>query len=180
MLGSDRSMSWQDGAVRVKRRRGRDSTQAEPLLEREAEQARIEEHLDAAATAQGGLVVIEGPAGTGKSRLVNFAGDLARQRDFCVLGAYGAELERDFPFGIAIQLFEPWWVSTGQSQRDAARRDGARAAVKLLTEGPASAQSDDGYSTIHGLFRLVTHIVEASDRHGRPAAIDARRRRALG
>lgn len=63
--------------------------------------------MDDAVEGHGSVAVIEGPPGTGESRLVNLAGDLARRRDLNVLGAHGAELERDFPVGIAIQLFEP-------------------------------------------------------------------------
>ena len=49
------------------------------------------------------MIVIEAPAGKGKSRLLTIAGDMARDAGTRVLGAHGSELERDFPFGVAIQ-----------------------------------------------------------------------------
>lgn len=145
----------------MRRRRGRDSRQPELLLERDAEQALIEQRLDDAVDGHGSVTVIEGPPGTGKSRLVHLAGDLARRRDVTVLGAYGAELERDFPFGVAIQLFEPWWLSAGLTAREGVAGNGAGAAARLLAQGPARSDSDDAYATIHGLFRLAANIAEA-------------------
>ncbi|HEV2811912.1 MAG TPA: AAA family ATPase, partial [Solirubrobacteraceae bacterium] len=44
-----------------------------PLLEREAEVAELEEAVAAARAGAGRLVVVEGPAGIGKTRLVRAA-----------------------------------------------------------------------------------------------------------
>ena len=76
------------------------------LYERERETHALELALENARTGEGGLVVLLGPAGIGKSRLMAAAGDIARARDLEVLAAAGAEPEREFPFGVALQLFE--------------------------------------------------------------------------
>ncbi|HEY1511757.1 MAG TPA: AAA family ATPase, partial [Solirubrobacteraceae bacterium] len=89
------------------RRRGRGSGRQGLLVERDSELAALEQRLADACDGAGSVVVIEGPAGKGKSRLLTIAGDLAREAGAQVLGAHGSELERDFPFGVAIQLFEP-------------------------------------------------------------------------
>ena len=34
-----------------------------------------------------------------------------------VLGAYASELEQEFPFGIALQLFEPLWHATSAEDK---------------------------------------------------------------
>ncbi len=103
-------------------------------------------------------MVLEGPAGKGKSRLLHLAADLARQHGLQVLGAAGTELERHFPFGVAIQLFEPWWLAAEDGERAAALGGAAGAAAALLEEGPGGAESDAGYGTVHGLFRLTAAL----------------------
>ena len=77
----------------------------------------LEHRLAAACDGAGSVVVIEAPAGKGKSRLLTIAGDMAREAGMQVLGAHGSELERDFPFGVAIQLFEPRWIAAGPDER---------------------------------------------------------------
>jgi DNA-binding CsgD family transcriptional regulator len=157
----------------VRRRRGHDIRHVELLVEREAERAVIEQQLADACAGIGCVVVIEGPAGNGKSRLLDLAGDLAREQGLHVLSAAGTELERHFPFGVAIQLFEPWWLSASAAAQ-AAIQGAAAPAAALLQQGPGSAESDAGYATVHGLFRLVAHLAEeptpSSDAH-RAAAL---------
>ena len=98
----------------------------------------IEQQLRDAREGIGSVVVLEGPAGKGKSRLLELAADLARSQGLRVLGASGTELERHFPFGIAIQLFEPWWLAADDSERAAASSGAARAAGALLEQGPGA------------------------------------------
>ena len=76
------------------------------LLEREAELAALDAAIDAARRGAGRLVVVEGPAGIGKSRLLAVAGHRAQERGMAVLRARGGELEREFAYGIVRQLFE--------------------------------------------------------------------------
>src|SRR5438046_7785281 len=76
------------------------------LLEREAELAALEALLAAARLGDGRLVVVEGSAGIGKTRLLAEARALAIAAEFEVLTARGGELEGEFAFGIVRQLFE--------------------------------------------------------------------------
>src|SRR5947199_3356994 len=76
------------------------------LLEREAELAALEAMLGAAQSGDGRLVVMEGSAGIGKTRLLAEARALAAAAEFEVLTARGGELEGEFAFGIVRQLFE--------------------------------------------------------------------------
>src|SRR5204863_190482 len=76
------------------------------MLEREAELSALEAVLDAARGGEGRLVVVEGSAGIGKTRLLAAARGLASADGADVLAARGGELEGAFVFGIVRQLFE--------------------------------------------------------------------------
>lgn len=76
------------------------------LLERGEETAAIEAALGAAAAGDGACIVVEGPAGIGKSVLLDAARRSARARGMAVLAARADELEGDFPYGVVRQLLE--------------------------------------------------------------------------
>ncbi|MFZ0091857.1 MAG: ATP-binding protein, partial [Solirubrobacteraceae bacterium] len=95
------------------------------LLERDAELETLQSALDGAREGRGGLVIVQGTPGAGKSRLLTAARARARAAGMRVLSARGAELEREFPFGVALQLFSP------QLQPSAER-------MKRLLSGPAA------------------------------------------
>ena len=100
------------------RRRGRAVGLGGVLVERDTELAAIERRLAQARDGHGGVVFVEAHAGMGKSRLLTVAGDLAREAGMQVAGAQGTRLEQDFPFGLAIQLFEPRWISADAAERE--------------------------------------------------------------
>src|SRR5205823_3318385 len=84
------------------------------------------------------------------------------------------ELERDFAFGVAIQLFEPRWMAADPVQR-ARLADGpaARAAAELLSGAPPAPEpvpGDRGYAMMQGLFWLTRNLVvpSAAAPSGRP------------
>ncbi|GAA1262113.1 helix-turn-helix transcriptional regulator [Saccharothrix xinjiangensis] len=82
---------------------------ADPLpgtLERDRELARITAALDSAAAGEGRVVVIEGRAGIGKTRLVQDTRALAGQRRFGRLQAIGDVLESAMPWGVVRQMVE--------------------------------------------------------------------------
>src|ERR671919_2741361 len=76
------------------------------LLERESELEVIGELLESGSAGHGSLGLIEGPAGIGKTSLVQAAGDRAAEAGALVMTARGDELEREFGFGVVRQLFE--------------------------------------------------------------------------
>jgi predicted ATPase len=77
---------------------------AQGLIERDVALERLGKALDAGRRGEGALVCIEGPAGIGKTRILEAAGELARARDMEVLSARAAEFERDHPYGVVRQL----------------------------------------------------------------------------
>ena len=77
------------------------------MLERDVELGRLATAVGAAAQNKGRLVVIRGQAGIGKSSLLRAAADHAGAAGMTVLSARAGPLERDFPFGVTLGLFEP-------------------------------------------------------------------------
>ena len=100
------------------------------LLERERELASLQELVEAAAAGEGRLAILEGPAGIGKTRLLAEARRRAADAGLRVLTARGGELEREFPFGVVRQLFEPLLVG-----------DDARERLLVGAAAPASTRS---------------------------------------
>jgi DNA-binding CsgD family transcriptional regulator len=147
----------QDNGVR---RHGR-AQPAQRLVERDRELEALGTRLAMARAGHGNLVLIDAPPGRGKTRLLNAAGDAARTAKMRVLGAQGAELEQAFPFGVALQLFEPLWFAADEPERESLIQGPAWRACDLLTgsitEGEGGA-TDQGYSIIHGLFWLSCNL----------------------
>ena len=153
------------GDTRI-RRRGRDVGLQGLLVERDREVTAIDEALGDARDGAGGVVLIEAPAGKGKSRLVSVAGDLAREADMQVVGAHGSELEREFPFGLAMQLFEPRLSAAGAVERLRLLSGPARRIAGMLAGEPISpggAPDDRAYSVIHGLFWLCNNLLDVGE-----------------
>jgi predicted ATPase len=89
----------------------------EPLLERSEELAQIESALAEAREGRGRFLVIEGPAGIGKTALLGAARAAAAESGMRVLRSRGTELERDFAFGVVRQLFEPALAEASEAER---------------------------------------------------------------
>jgi hypothetical protein len=102
------------------------------LLERGEELARIESVLAEARAGRGAFVVIEGPAGIGKTALLAAARTAAKSGGMRVLRSRGAELERDFAFGVVRQLFEPPLAEASEHERADLLQAAAGLAAGLL------------------------------------------------
>ncbi len=77
------------------------------LFERERELQRIDHAIARAVGGSGGLLVIEGPTGAGKTALLAAARERGAAAGMRILRARGDELERERPLGVARQLLEP-------------------------------------------------------------------------
>ena len=125
------------------------------LLERDPEVQIIEAALDAAAAGDGRLVLVEAPAGLGKSTLLAAARARAEDRGFEVLAARGRELEREFPFGVARQLFEARVRGSHAAERRRLLEGSAALSAELLGLEPQAGapRPDEGspYPLLHGL-----------------------------
>lgn len=129
------------------------------LLEREHELQVLERGVAETLAGGAGLVLIEGPAGIGKSRLVTEARRRATAGGLLVLSARGSELEREFPFGVVRQLFEPHVADVEARERLLAGAAGAAATVfgflQTAVEDPANEST---FAALHGLYWLTVNL----------------------
>ena len=101
---------------------------------------RIGSRLADAAAGSGGIVYIERPRGGGKTELVAATAEAGQAAGMRVLRAGASALEREFPFGVAIQLFEETWFAAGAGDRANLMEGPSRPAGELLS-GTAPAAS---------------------------------------
>ena len=140
------------------------------LLERESELTLIEDRIGAATQARGSLLLIEGPAGIGKTELVDAARERAVAAGMEVLTARGGELERSLGLGIVRQLFEARLAASTPAERrellaDAASLAASALGSELVTHSPAPPSSPLGNpaaSVHHGLYWLTANLAEGS------------------
>lgn len=130
------------------------------LLEREPELAAIEELLGAAREGTGGLLTIEGEAGAGKSSLLAAAGALAAENGMLLLRARGGEYERDFPYGVVRQLFEP--LLAEQDRRAELLTGSASLAAPVFDPEEAPREGSEPFSVQHGLYWLVADLAASA------------------
>jgi len=137
---------------------------AEPLLERNAELARIESALADARTGHGRFVVVEGPAGIGKTALLAAARTAAAEGGMRVLRSRATEMEINFAFGVVRQLFEPPLAEASEPERVDLLQDAAGVAAGLLglpgarANGPSSSAVDPSFALLHGLYWLCANL----------------------
>jgi DNA-binding NarL/FixJ family response regulator len=141
------------------------------LLERERELAELDDAIARTTTGTGGLVAIEAQAGLGKTRLLQAAREAGAEADLNVLVARATELERDFPFALVRQLFEPQLAVLSATEREALFEgaDAARPALGLSSTTSESERGHDTFSVLHGLYWLTAALAE---RHPLLLAVD--------
>ncbi|MFA9429329.1 BTAD domain-containing putative transcriptional regulator [Egicoccus sp. AB-alg2] len=130
------------------------------LVDRATEAAELSAALSAARTGTGGVVLVEGPAGIGKTRLLSEAARLAAEAGVRLLSARCSRLERTFGFGAVRQLFEPALL-------DPARRAdllvGAAASAAGVFDTVAEERRADGtFAVLHGLYWLTVDLAAES------------------
>lgn len=134
--------------------------EVELLLERDGERAALQRLLDRALIGAGGVVVLEGPAGIGKTRLVDAARGWALERGFLVGRAVGAILEQEFPFGAVRQLFEPL-VAAADDQDGLLTGAAAVAAPLCGRHAPGSGNADLAPGVVlHGLYWVAAGLAD--------------------
>ena len=136
-----------------------------PLLERREELERIEAALTEARTGRGTFVVIEGPAGIGKTALLAAARATAADSGMRVLRSRGTELEHDFAFGVVRQLFEPPLAEASEVERVDLLQAGAGVAAGVLafpgalaSQAPSTSGVDPSFAILHGLYWLGANL----------------------
>jgi DNA-binding CsgD family transcriptional regulator len=130
------------------------------LLEREAEVATIQELVAAVGGGAGRLLVVEGRAGMGKTRLVGVARAAAQSAGLEVLAARAGELEQEFAFGVVRQLFEPLLAHASAEERADLTAGAAGLALPLFQQPTADGQetADTSFAMLHGLYWLAANL----------------------
>lgn len=131
-----------------------------PLVERED----LIEGLVVAVTACADgeqVAVIEGPAGIGKSRLLEAVCE--RADEFEVLRARGGVLEQDIAFGVVRELLERRLVLASEAERQEVMTGAAVGAAPVLGLAAADgrrAGTGDLSGALHGLFWVVANLAD--------------------
>ena len=139
---------------------GRVVSSATPALrERERELGALGEGLQRACAGEGTLLLVEGPAGVGKTELVRETRAAAVRAGVMPLEARGSELEQPFAFGVVRQLLEPP-MSEAPGRADLFA--GAAGPAERLFE-PDERQAPDadvGFEALHSLYWLMVNLAD--------------------
>lgn len=130
------------------------------MLERDVELRALEE----AVRSLGRVVLIRGPAGIGKTSLLDAAGDHAVAAGCEVLRARGGVLEQGIGYGLVRQLFEAVVLDAKRARRRQVLAGAAAHASSALgvpalddTAGNVASPPDESVS-MHGLYWLAANL----------------------
>ncbi|MGK2937836.1 MAG: helix-turn-helix transcriptional regulator [Solirubrobacteraceae bacterium] len=128
------------------------------LLERDGEVALVDDLLASAAAGEGRVLLIEGLAGIGKTRVLAEVRRRAGTR-MRVLSARGSELEGSFPFGVVRQLFEG--VMADPELREIALTGAAAPAGDVLGAPTGNTQAGNAsFAVLHGLYWFAQNLAD--------------------
>jgi DNA-binding CsgD family transcriptional regulator len=125
--------------------------------------------LARARRGTGELVLIEGPSGIGKSRLLSAAAAEAAASEMELLQAHGLQLDRDASFGLAQELFMPRLIDDGARRRLLT----GQAALAGSVFDSAYAPPTDPRAAVRGLYWLAVNLAGPSptSESARPLAV---------
>lgn len=132
------------------------------LVERDVELGLLADLVHDVAGRRGGLLLVEAPAGLGKSALLDRGAWVAREAGLLVLRARGHQLERAFAWGIARSLFEGLLLSCAEPERGRLL-DGPVAPARQVFDDGATAASpspDAGFSIMHAMYWLALRLAQ--------------------
>jgi predicted ATPase len=130
---------------------------AATLLERERELTALRDALGEAQEGRGRLVLVEAPAGLGKTSLLRAASERAAEEGFMCLRARAGELERDFAYGCVRQLLEPAVARAPDRDR---LFEGAGALSEPLFSPTGAPAADSSFAVLHGLYWLLNNLTD--------------------
>lgn len=136
---------------------GAPSTTPDDLVERDRELEAIARALDGLDHGEPSVVLVEGPAGIGKTRLLAELRRLAADRSVRLLTSRGSQLESAFAYGVVRQLFEP--ELTVPEVREELL-GGAAAPAKGVFDD-AEGRHSDGFGVLHGLYWLTLNLTRS-------------------
>ena len=111
------------------------------------------------APEKGSLLLIEAPAGEGKTALVREARTAAKSAGMSLLEAKGSELEQQFAFGVVRQLLEG--PVSNESEHSGLFADGAAPAARLFDpDEQRLTTADVGFEALHSLYWLAVNLAD--------------------
>ncbi|MFD9703281.1 AAA family ATPase [Lentzea sp. NPDC059081] len=127
-------------------------------LERDGEIAHLREALDAATRGEGRVVVIEGRAGIGKTRLVHECRELAKDRGFGRLQAVGDGLESAMAWGVVRQMVERSVSRYSGEIREKILAGPSGAALRALDDAALDQSEAELARTLHSLWWVAVDL----------------------
>jgi len=113
----------------------------------------VDAAIGGAQSGAGRLIVIEGPAGIGKTSLLAEGRVRASASGLTVLFARASELEAAFSFGVVRQLFETAVAAAHEEQQSGLLGGAAALAARLFGPGTGEGSGEeDVYALLHGLY----------------------------
>ena len=134
---------------------------AATLLERDFELTALGRALTEAQEGRGRVVLVEAPAGLGKTSLLWAATELAATVGFSCLRARASELEQDFAFGCVRQLLEPAVARAPAEERERLFAGAAGLSTPLFVPMDAPRPmppADSSFAMLHGLYWLLDNL----------------------
>ncbi|WP_329141980.1 AAA family ATPase [Streptomyces sp. NBC_01456] len=133
------------------------------LVNREEEMSSLSALVQDARAGSGGIALVEGVVGIGKSLLLHRLVATLPTEGLQVLEARCDALERDFPFGVVRQLFEPLLATLDEPRLTRLLAGSARTAAQALSgetlPGDVMLPTEDmSYAVLHGLYWFTCNV----------------------
>jgi DNA-binding CsgD family transcriptional regulator len=124
------------------------------LIERSEDLHAIEEALAEVPAADGRCLLLSGPAGIGKTAILDEACRRGRSRGFELLCATGFEFERGHPFGVVRQLYAGAVRGLGEPERT----ELLGGAGAIFEASGTTAGADPSHQVLLGLYWLLAEL----------------------
>jgi predicted ATPase len=128
------------------------------LLERDSELDAIGAFLDRISGGSGGVMVLEGPPGIGKTALLASFQQRADSRGIDQRQARATQLDQGFSFGLVRQLFEGSVRAAPAEKRRTLLGGAAKHALPALGMADDDSATDAGERSLHGLYWLAANM----------------------
>jgi DNA-binding CsgD family transcriptional regulator len=129
------------------------------LIDRDEPWGLAAQALNAARAGQGSLVMLRGTGGFGKTAMLSAVrAHGGSELEMEVLAASGRRHEREFGFGVVLQLLEARLARASDEERAALLRGPAGQARPLFEAGPRSVFSEPSFEVLHGIYSLCATL----------------------
>lgn len=128
----------------------------EPVVGRDVEMRELLSRLREVRAGEGRIVIVEGAAGIGKTRLLDVGCELARRGGFTVFRGRGSELEREYAFGVVRQLLG----RTLDAEQAGDLYAAAAALARPVFDPSPTSIGAAGYPVLHGLYWLLANVAD--------------------